>query len=152
MGEILVLGDIKTLWAKVGGLTEMEATLRMSGDAWMMNPQADRTEFNRYRPSLWASLRREYRLWLTLKLWRVRIQQHISVVSLKGESKRQKKMQKAVLCWLCSSERMPVPVKNRLEDGVGLTLKTHREFCDHVVHVVKNIEEMNWDWESRIET
>ncbi|KAE8285748.1 hypothetical protein D5F01_LYC15415 [Larimichthys crocea] len=31
---------------------------------------------------------------------------------------------------------MPGPVKSRLEDVVGLESKTHRKFCDHVIHAI----------------
>lgn len=34
-------------------------------------------------------------------------------------------------------DAMPTPVKSRLEDVVGLTSKSHREFCEHVIHAIE---------------
>lgn len=33
-------------------------------------------------------------------------------------------------------EAMPQPVRSRLEDVVGLTLKPYKEFCDYMIHTV----------------
>lgn len=34
-------------------------------------------------------------------------------------------------------EAIPQSVKSRLEDVVGLTSNSHKEFCDHVIHAVE---------------
>lgn len=36
------------------------------------------------------------------------------------------------------TEALPMIVQSRLEEVVGLTSMSHRQFCDHVVHAIKN--------------
>ncbi|KAE8289574.1 hypothetical protein D5F01_LYC11278 [Larimichthys crocea] len=147
MDKILAIGDIKAVWARTMGIPAMENTLRLNGNAWMIDPNSDGTEFNPYRTALWSSLRREYPIQIDPK-------------ALKGEPltdtenpaayiSRQLKRWKqeteedpgnsALLTTIFRNsiiDAMPSPVKSRLEDVVGLVSKTHREFCDHVIHAV----------------
>ncbi|KAE8277739.1 hypothetical protein D5F01_LYC24242 [Larimichthys crocea] len=66
-GRTLSIGDIKAVWARTIGIPAMENILRSNGNAWMIDPNADGTEFNLSRTALWASLRREYPIQVTLE-------------------------------------------------------------------------------------
>ncbi|KAJ8332915.1 hypothetical protein SKAU_G00418110 [Synaphobranchus kaupii] len=149
MGKLLAVGDLKALLARLLGMARMEEVLMKSGlQAAVNTPYLDGASFDQFRPAMWRTLREDYPTKIDPK-------------SLKGEEvgdtvnpanylHRQLKRWKletgrnpegdelmTTLFRTSIVEAMPPPVRSRLEDVVGLNSKTHREFCDHVIHAVE---------------
>ncbi|KAJ8349469.1 hypothetical protein SKAU_G00245990 [Synaphobranchus kaupii] len=149
MGKLLAVGDLKALLARLLGMARMEEVLMKSGlQAAVNTPNLDGASFDQFRPAMWRTLREDYPTKIDPK-------------SLKGEEvgdtvnpanylHRQLKRWKletgrnpegdelmTTLFRTSIVEAMPPPVRSRLEDVVGLNSKTHREFCDHVIHAVE---------------
>ncbi|KAJ8356658.1 hypothetical protein SKAU_G00194520 [Synaphobranchus kaupii] len=139
MGKLLAVGDLKAL-LRLLGIAQMEDVLVLVA--------LDSASLDQYRPAMWRTSRVNYPTKIDPK-------------SLKGEGvgdtenpatylHRQLKRWKletgqspegnelmTTLFRTSIVEAMPPPVRSRLEDVVGLNSKTHREFCDHVIHTVE---------------
>ncbi|KAE8277466.1 hypothetical protein D5F01_LYC24593 [Larimichthys crocea] len=146
-GRTLSIGDIKAVWARTIGIPAMENILRSNGNAWMIDPNADGTEFNLSRTALWASLRKEYPIQVDLKALKSEplTDTENPAAYISRQSKRWKQeteedpensLRLTKIFRNSIIEAMPGPVKSRLEDVVGLASKTHRKFCDHVIHAI----------------
>ncbi|XP_056618335.1 uncharacterized protein LOC130432826 [Triplophysa dalaica] len=147
-GKLLALGDIKALLAKCVGSSKLNELLRAAHIRAIDIPDLDGHPFDRYRRDIWQGLRDEF-------------PNRIDPRALKGEQMGEEEnpatyIQKQLRKWKQELERdpeedllmttlfrnavvdaMPPLVKTKLEDVVGLNSKSHKEFCDHVTHAVR---------------
>ncbi|KAE8277326.1 hypothetical protein D5F01_LYC24787 [Larimichthys crocea] len=127
---MLSIGDIKAVWARTIGIPAMENILRSNGNAWMIDPNADGTEFNLSRTALWASLRKEYPIQVDLKALKSEpltdtenpaayISRQLKRWKQETEEDPENSLRLTKIFRNSIIEAMPGPVKSRLEDVVG---------------------------------
>lgn len=114
----------------------------------MIKPRADGTEFNPYRAALWQALRKEYPVKIDPRALKGEIisntedtATYISRQLKRWKQETEKEAESSPLLTTLFGtsviEAMPGPVNSRLDDVMGVTSKSHREFCDHVIHAVE---------------
>jgi hypothetical protein len=134
----MAVGDLKALLARVLGLSKMESVLR-NGGLDIMDGMYDGTTLDRYRVAMWNTLRMEFPTHIDHK--------NMRGLPINDTENPASYLQAQVDRWLhpvfsvmfrnSVIEILPSPVKVKLDDVVGLvTNKSHRDFCDHVVHAV----------------
>ncbi len=149
MGKLLAVGDIKALLARILGGTKMEEILQASdleraADSCYM----DGTVFDAYCPAVWQTLRAEYPTRVDPKALKgdqlgetenpnTYIQKQLKRWKQETEGNPEGDPLMSTLFRNAIIDAMPQPVKSKLEDVVGLTSKSHKEFCDHVTHSVE---------------
>nr|XP_054591515.1 uncharacterized protein LOC129155805 [Nothobranchius furzeri] len=153
-GLMLALGDLKAILARVVGTSAMGTLLASNGVQWMLDPMADGTEFNTHRNALWNILRAAY-------------PNRIDPKALKGEPLSETEspasfVDRQLRRWKLETEEgpegtpimtslfrtslisaLPTPVRDKLEDVVGLDSMPHVQFRDHVVHTVDRYRKDN---------
>ena len=148
VGKLLAVGDLKALLARVVGISKMESILDNGELHELLDKAADGITFDSYRTSIWSLLRTEYPT-------------RVDPRSLKGHTMGDTEnpasyLQKQVVRWRMETEKdpegdplisvifrasiietLPISIRNKLEDVVGLTSSlSHKEFSDHLVHAV----------------
>ncbi|KAL0148070.1 hypothetical protein M9458_056610, partial [Cirrhinus mrigala] len=149
MGKLLAVGDIKALLAKtVGGAKMGEILQTASLDRAVNSHNMDGIIFDAFRPAVWQALRAEYPIRLDPKSLKgdelketenptTYVQRQLKRWKQETEGNPETDPLMATLFRQAVIDAMPPAVKCRLEDVVGLTSKTHKEFCDHVSHAVE---------------
>ncbi|KAJ8342668.1 hypothetical protein SKAU_G00325960 [Synaphobranchus kaupii] len=149
MGKLLVVGDQKALLARLLGMAQMEDVLAESGlQAAVNTPYLDGASFDQFRPAMWRTLREDYPTKIDPKSVKgegvgdtenpaTYLHRHLKRWKLETGRNPEGDELMTTLFRTSIVEVMPPPVRSRLEDVVGLNSKTHREFCDHVIHTVE---------------
>ncbi|KAL0150967.1 hypothetical protein M9458_053694 [Cirrhinus mrigala] len=149
MGKLLAVGDIKALLAKtVGGAKMGEILQTASLDRAVNSHNMDGIIFDAFHPAVWQALRAEYPIRLDPKSLKgdelketenptTYVQRQLKRWKQETEGNPETDPLMATLFRQAVIDAMPLAVKCRLEDVVGLTSKTHKEFCDHVSHAVE---------------
>ncbi|KAL0149340.1 hypothetical protein M9458_055378, partial [Cirrhinus mrigala] len=149
MGKLLAVGDIKALLAKILGGTKIDEVLKASDLERAVDfCYMDGTVFDSYRPVVWQTLRAEYPTRVDPKALKgdhlgeiespiIYIQKQLKRWKQETEGNPEGDPLMATLFRNAIVDAMPQPVKSKLEDVVGLYSKTHKEFCDQVVHAVE---------------
>ncbi|XP_056441066.1 uncharacterized protein LOC130378202 [Gadus chalcogrammus] len=147
VGKLKAVGDLKALLARVLGLSKMESVLR-NGGLDIMDGMHDGTTLDYYRVAMWTTLRREFPTHIDHKNMRglpindtenpaSYLQAQLDRWRLETNEDPEIHPVFSVMFRNSVIEILPSPIKVKLDDVVGLvTNKTHREFCDHVVHAV----------------
>ncbi|KAJ8372794.1 hypothetical protein AAFF_G00276890 [Aldrovandia affinis] len=156
MGKIMTLGDVKALLGKVLGTEKMLEVMREArlDPRDMVETEVDGVPFDPYRNQVWAALREVFPARpATAVLKGVPMGENESPTALVEnqlhrwgmitERDVQKDPILTMLFRTAILEGLPPPAKSRLEEMVGLTSKTHREFVDHVIHAMElQLEEL----------
>jgi hypothetical protein len=147
VGNLMAVGDLKALLARVLGLSKMESVLR-NGGLDIMDGIHDGTTLNYYRVAMWNTLRREFPTHIDHKNMRglpindtenpaSYLQAQVDRWCLETNEDPEIHPVFSVIFRNSVIEILPSPIKVKLDDVVGLvTNKSHRDFCDHVVHAV----------------
>ena len=147
MGKLMAVGDLKALLARVLGLSKMESVLR-NGGLDIMDGMYDGTTLDRYRVAMWNTLRREFPTHIDHKNMRglpindtenpaSYLQAQVDRWRLETNEDPEIHPVFSVMFRNSVIEILPSSIKVKLDDVVGLvTNKSHRDFCDHVVHAV----------------
>ncbi|KAJ8369282.1 hypothetical protein SKAU_G00093100 [Synaphobranchus kaupii] len=148
MRKTMALGDVKALLTKVVGKEKMLDIIDQAGYTGAEKSAVDGRKFDQYRQRIWDSLRKAYPTRPStamlkgvpikegesaaayvenqLRNWRMTLDRNIQ-----GDPIMTAMFRAAIL------EGLPELAKSRLEEVVGLSSKTHREFVDHVIHAVE---------------
>lgn len=148
VGKMLAIGDMKALLAQLLGTKKMEEIVQKTRHEWMMDAMADGTEFNAYRAAFWGALRSEFPnradpqalkgeplmetespgayIAKQLRRWRQEMEEDIENSPMLTSLFRNSVV-----------EALPVQVRSRLEEVVGLTSMPHDQFRDNVVHAIE---------------
>ncbi|XP_059909428.1 uncharacterized protein LOC132459063 [Gadus macrocephalus] len=147
VGKLMAVGDLKALLARVLGLSKMESVLR-NGGLDIMDVMHDGTMLDRYRVAMWTTLRREFPTHIDHKNMRglpindtenpaSYLQAQVDRWRLETDEDPEIHPVFSVMFRNSVIEILPSSIKVKLDDVVGLvTNKSHRDFCDHVVHAV----------------
>ncbi|KAJ8353260.1 hypothetical protein SKAU_G00208270 [Synaphobranchus kaupii] len=147
-GKTMALGDVKALLTKVVGKEKMLDLIENAGYRGADKSTVDGRIFDQYRQKIWDSLRKAYPTRPStamlkgvpmkeeesaaafvenqLRNWRMTLDKDIQ-----GDPIMTAMFRAAIL------EGLPDLAKRRLEEVVGLSSMTHREFVDHVIHAVE---------------
>ncbi|KAJ8369274.1 hypothetical protein SKAU_G00093020 [Synaphobranchus kaupii] len=147
-GKTMALGDVKALLTKVVGKEQMLDIIDQAGYTGAEKSAVDGRKFDQYRQRIWDSLRKAYPTRPStamlkgmpikegesaaayvenqLRNWRMTLDRNIQ-----GDPIMTAMFRAAIL------EGLPELAESRLEEVVGLSSKTHREFVDHVIHAVE---------------
>ena len=149
MGKLLAVGDVKALLAKIIGGTKMdEILLTTTLNRAVNSHNMDGIVFDAFRPAVWQALRAEYPIRLNPKSLKgegigdlenptTYVQKELKRWKQETEGDPERDPLMSTLFRQAVIDAMPPAVKSKLEDVVGLTSKTHKEFCDHVSHAVE---------------
>ena len=149
VGNIMAVGDLKALLARVLGIEKMKSILTNGGLSQMLDEASDGTTFDVYRTQTWRALRCEYPVRVDHRSLRGHtigdaenpatfLQKQVMRWQLETEKDPEKDPLVSVLFRTAIIEALPGPIKSKLGDVVGLTSsKTHKEFSDHLVHAVE---------------
>nr|XP_055049597.1 uncharacterized protein LOC129435167 [Misgurnus anguillicaudatus] len=146
---VLAIRDIKALLAKCVGGTKLNELLNDVGLRIAIdNIRRDKMTFAPFRKSTWTTIHREYPMQIDPKMLRgdpigetenptAYIQEQLKRWCEELEKDPEEDFVLAALFRKAIVEAVPPPVKTKLEDVVELNSKSHKEFCDHVSHAVK---------------
>lgn len=149
MGKLVVVGDIKALLGRVTSVQKLREIMQdgaINGTDWEVTK--DGLMFDRYRPAVWRALRAAYPTKFDLKALRgeaigatenpaTYLHGHLERWRMETEQDPEGNELMTAMFRTSVMEAMPEPVRNRLEDVVGLTSKPYKEFCDYVIHAVE---------------
>ncbi|KAJ8414360.1 hypothetical protein AAFF_G00052300 [Aldrovandia affinis] len=150
MGKIMTLGDVKALLRKVLGTEKMLEVMQGArlNPRDMMEADVDGVPFDPYRSWVWAALREVFPARPATAVLKgmpmgenesptAFVENQLHRWGMITERDVQKDPILTTLFRTAILEGLPPPAKSRLEEMVGLTSKTHREFVDHVIHAVE---------------
>ncbi|XP_036071017.1 uncharacterized protein LOC118599606 isoform X1 [Oryzias melastigma] len=148
VGKMLAIGDIKAVLAQILGVPTMENIIHKTGYVWMKSHMADGTVFNAYRATMWQALREEFPNKIDRKARKGEpLMDNVNPIAYinkqmkrwKQETEEEPERSPLLMTLFRESiiEALPAPAQAKLEDVVGLSTMPHRQFRDHVVHVVE---------------
>lgn len=140
MGKLLAVGDIRALLARVTSVQRMGEIMQeggINGTEWEVS--RDGLMFDRYRPAVWRALRAAYPTKVDPKALRGEAigatenpaaYLHGQLKRWRMETEQDPEENELMTTMFRTSvvEAMPQPVRNQLEDVVGLTSKPYKEF------------------------
>ena len=147
VGNLMAVGDLKALLARVLGLSKLESVPR-NGGLDVMDVMHDGITLDCYRAAMWTTLRREFPTHIDHKNMRglpindtenpaSYLQAQVDRWRMETDEDPEIHPVFSVMFRNSVIEILPSPIKVKLDDVVGLvTNKSHRDFCDHVVHAV----------------